>query len=58
MKERGVVPADPLTGQIVSCAMKVHSSLGAGLLEGVYEVCLARELSRQVWQHSVSSPFR
>jgi GxxExxY protein len=26
--------------------MKVHSSLGAGLLEGVYEVCLARELSR------------
>jgi len=24
--------------------MKVHSVLGAGLLEGVYEVCLAREL--------------
>jgi GxxExxY protein len=26
--------------------MKVHSSLGAGLLEGVYEICLARELSK------------
>ena len=46
MTERAANAPDPLTGQIVACAMKVHSSLGAGLLEGVYEVCLARELSK------------
>ena len=38
--------ADPLTGRVVACAIKVHSALGAGLLEGVYEVCLAHELSK------------
>jgi GxxExxY protein len=30
---------------ILGCAMKVHSSLGPGLLESVYELCLAHELS-------------
>jgi GxxExxY protein len=30
---------------ILGCAMKVHSSLGSGLLESVYELCLAHELS-------------
>jgi GxxExxY protein len=46
MTQRAEEMPDPLTGQIVACAMKVHSSLGAGLLEGVYEICLARELSK------------
>ena len=42
------VPAqvNRLTRQIVNCAFKVHSELGPGLLESVYEVCLAHELSK------------
>jgi|SRR5579872_472612 GxxExxY protein len=32
------------TGEIVNAAMKVHSILGPGLLESVYEGCLAQEL--------------
>ena len=35
------------TGQIVDAAMKVHSTLGPGLLEGAYEACLARELRQR-----------
>jgi GxxExxY protein len=33
-----------LTGRIVDAAIQVHSTLGPGLLESVYEQCLAREL--------------
>jgi GxxExxY protein len=36
-----------LAEQLVDAAFKVHSSLGPGLLEGVYEVCLAHELRRR-----------
>lgn len=32
------------TGQVVNAAMKVHSALGPGLLEGAYLACLAYEL--------------
>ena len=31
---------------VLNCAMKVHTSLGPGLLESVYELCLTHELSR------------
>ena len=30
---------------ILAAAIRVHSALGPGLLEGVYEACLAHELS-------------
>ena len=33
-----------LTGEIVDAAFKVHSALGPGLLESVYETCLVHEL--------------
>jgi hypothetical protein len=33
-----------LTGSILNCAYKVHSALGPGLLESVYEECLHYEL--------------
>ena len=36
-----------VSGAIVDAAMKVHSALGAGLLEGVYETCLAHELQKR-----------
>jgi GxxExxY protein len=32
---------------VITAAMKVHSLLGAGLLEGAYEACLAHELRKQ-----------
>ena len=36
-----------VTGQIVDSAMKVHTALGCGLLESVYETCLAHELTKR-----------
>ena len=33
--------------QIVDAAFKVHSTLGPGLLESVYEACLVHELTRR-----------
>lgn len=35
---------ETLAASIVDAAIKVHSTLGPGLLERVYEVCLTREL--------------
>jgi GxxExxY protein len=37
-------PQQSLTGQIIAAAMEVHRALGPGLLESVYQACLAREL--------------
>lgn len=37
---------DPLTHQILSCAYKIHTALGPGLLESAYEECLAYELTK------------
>ena len=36
---------DPLTYEIIGGAIEVHKALGPGLLEGVYEECLAIELA-------------
>ncbi|HJV90239.1 MAG TPA: GxxExxY protein [Holophagaceae bacterium] len=36
---------EELAATIVDSAIKVHRSLGPGLLENVYEVCLIRELT-------------
>lgn len=35
------------SGQVVDAAMKVHSTLGPGLLESAYEACLAYELRKR-----------
>ena len=35
------------SGQVVNAAMKVHSILGPGLLESVYEVCMIQELANK-----------
>lgn len=36
-----------LSYEIVGCAIKVHKELGPGLLESVYELCLAYELKEK-----------
>lgn len=38
---------DDVAKEIVDSALKVHRELGPGLLESVYEVCLARELTKR-----------
>lgn len=40
------VEDDPLTRDVIACAMVVHRTLGPGLLESVYEECLCLELAR------------
>lgn len=47
---------DRITGEIVDAAMRVHTALGPGMLESVYEKCLKHELVKrglrvesQVW---------
>jgi GxxExxY protein len=41
------VPAnlESVTSQIIGCAIKVHSALGAGLLESIYRECMCLELA-------------
>jgi GxxExxY protein len=38
---------DSLAAQVVDAAFNVHANLGPGLLENVYEVCLAHELRKR-----------
>jgi GxxExxY protein len=38
---------DEITGEIVDAAFKLHTGLGPGLLESVYEIVLARDLQRR-----------
>ncbi len=38
---------DDLTYKIIGCAMKVHSTLGNGFQEVIYQRCLAIEMEKQ-----------
>src|SRR6267378_7620583 len=38
---------DEISGAVVDAAMKVHSALGPGLLESVYQKCLQHELQKR-----------
>jgi len=37
--------ANELTEIVIGCAIEVHRTLGPGLLESAYEICLCRELN-------------
>jgi GxxExxY protein len=49
---------EDITQCIIDAAMKVHSALGAGLLESTYTACLIHEftLKRLQFQHQVRLP--
>ena len=47
------VSAQHISHEVVTAAMKVHSELGAGLLESAYQACLQHEL-RSAGIHSTS----
>ena len=38
-------PLKEVTGKVISCAIEVHSTLGPGLLENVYEEALGHEFT-------------
>ena len=58
MKGReGLVQRDPLCEQIIGCAIAVHRELGPGLLESVYETCLADELSTSGIEYQRQQPI-
>ncbi len=46
-----------ISGAIIACAMRVHTSLGPGLLEKCYKVCLAYELREAGFQVKTQVPL-
>lgn len=46
-----------ISGNVVDAAIKVHSALGPGLLEGAYEACLTHELRTRVLNVRVQVPL-
>lgn len=58
MVEAMQVSDDPMTREIIGCAIEVHKALGPGLLESAYEACLCHELSarRVPYQRQLSIP--
>lgn len=45
-----------LNQRVIGCAVEVHRTLGPGLLESVYEQCLAHELSTSGIQFRTQHP--
>jgi GxxExxY protein len=47
-----------ITGRIIDAAMKVHSALGAGLLESTYQACLHYQFNVDglYFEHQVRLP--
>ena len=48
---------DPLTQKIIGCAIEVHRLLGPGLLESVYQHCLANEFVLAGLPFKVQTPI-
>ena len=46
-----------VSGQIIDAAIRVHTVLGPGLLEGAYEVCFAHELRKRGLHVETQVPF-
>jgi GxxExxY protein len=48
---------DRVTGQVLDSAMKVHSTLGPGLLESAYRLCLSHELRKRGFSVQLEVPL-
>ncbi len=48
---------DILSKEIIGCAIEVHKNLGPGLLESVYEQCLAYELKTKGIKFKIQYPL-
>lgn len=48
---------DALTEKIIGCAIQVHRLTGPGLLESVYEQCLAHEMSKAGIAYEMQKPL-
>ena len=48
---------DDCSGAVIDAALKVHSALGPGLLEGAYEACLTYELRSRGVQVQTQVPI-
>ena len=48
---------DRTTGQVVDAAMRVHSTLGPGLLESAYRLCLSHELRKRGFDVQLEVPL-
>ena len=48
---------EPLSGQVIGCAIEVHRFLGPGLLESSYQRCLSRELELNGIAHTCEAPL-
>src|SRR5882724_11822645 len=49
---------DEITGSIVDSAVRIHKEQGPGLLESVYDIVLAKMLSRRGFQVERQKPIR
>ena len=54
--------SDRLTRDVIGAAIEVHRLMGPGLIEGIYEKCLARELElrghRSARQHAIRIKYK
>jgi GxxExxY protein len=46
-----------ISGAVVDSAMKVHTALGPGLLESVYQTCLVHELRKRGFRTATQLPL-
>jgi GxxExxY protein len=46
-----MVDIEAIAADIVDCAIKVHKTLGPGLLELAYQFCHVYELKKRGWDH-------
>ena len=47
MEFKNIRQENDLSYEVIGCAIEVHRTLGPGLLESIYEQCLAYELSQK-----------
>ena len=46
-----------ISGQIIAAALKVHTVIGPGLLESVYQNCVYHELKKRGLQSEIEVPL-